>query len=59
MKHTVELNQRDIQKVLAAAYDVDVSKVNVSYDEIPISYGTSERYKVRIYATIVTSEDDA
>lgn len=57
MKRIIELNQKDIQKVLAAAYDVDVTKVNVSYDEIPIVYGTSERYKVRIYATIVTSEE--
>ena len=52
MKHTIELNAKDIQQMIAKEFDVKEEQVIVSISKVYSGYGIGEHKDYKIYATV-------
>ena len=52
MKHTIELNVKDIQQLVAKEFDVKEEQVIVSISKVYSGYGIGEHKDYQIYATV-------
>ena len=52
MKHTIELNVKDIQQLVAKEFDVKEEQVIVSISKVYSVYGIVEHKDYEIYATV-------
>ena len=52
MKHTIELNAKDIQQLIAKEFDVKEEQVFVAIRKVYSGYGIGEHEDYKIYATV-------
>lgn len=52
MKQTIELNVRDIKRLIAKEFDVKEEQVIVSISKVYSGYGIGEHKDYEIYATV-------
>ena len=52
MKHTIELNAKDIQQLIAKQFDVKEEQVVVAIRKVYSGYGIGEHEDYEIYATV-------
>ena len=52
MKQTIELDTKDIQKLIAKEFDVKEEQVIVSISKVYSGYGIGEHKDYEIYATV-------
>lgn len=52
MKQTIELDAKDIQKVIAKEFDVKEEHVTVAIRKVYSGYGIGEHKDYNIYATV-------
>lgn len=52
MKHTIELNAKDIQQLIAKQFDVKEEQVVVAIGKVYSGYGIGEHEDYEIYATV-------
>lgn len=52
MKHTIELNAKDIQQLIAKEFDVKEEQVFVAIGKVYNGYGIGEHKDYEIYATV-------
>ena len=52
MKHTIELDVKDIQQVIAKEFDVKEEQVVVAIKKVYSGYGIGEHKDYQIYATV-------
>lgn len=52
MKQTIELDAKDIQKVIAKEFDVKEEQVTVAIRKVYSGYGIGEHKDYNIYATV-------
>ena len=52
MKHTIELNAKDIQQLIAKEFDVKEEQVVVAIKKVYSGYGIGEHKDYEIYAMV-------
>lgn len=52
MKHTIELDAKDIKRIIAKEFDVKEEQVIVSIKKVYSGYGIGEHEDYEIYATV-------
>ena len=52
MKHTIELDTKDIKQIIAKEFDVKEEQVIVSISKVYSGYGIGEHKDYEIYATV-------
>ena len=52
MKHTIELDAKDIQQLIAKEFDVKEEQVVVAIKKVYSGYGIGEHKDYQIYATV-------
>ena len=52
MKHTIELNAKDIKRLIAKEFDVKEEQVIVSISKVYSGYGIGEHDDYEIYVTV-------
>ena len=52
MKHTVELNAKDIKQLIAKEFNVEEEQVFVAIKKVYSGYGIGEHKDYQIYATV-------
>ena len=52
MKHTIELDVKDIQQLIAKEFDVKEEQVVVAIKKVYRGYGIGEHEDYQIYATV-------
>lgn len=52
MKHTIELNVKDIKQLITKEFDVKEEQVIVSISKVYSGYGIGEHKDYEIYATV-------
>ena len=52
MKHTIELNVKDIQQLIAEEFDVKEEQVVFAIKKVYSGYGIGEHEDYEIYATV-------
>ena len=52
MKHTIELNAKDIKRLIAKEFDVKEEQVIVSISKVYSGYGIGEHEDYEIYVTV-------